>query len=31
VIVSEDSLSSNAPHMETLQAHNMRYIRHYPK
>jgi hypothetical protein len=26
VIVTEDSLSSNAPHIETLQAHNMRYI-----
>src|ERR671914_448486 len=26
VIVTEDSLSSNAPHLETLQAHNMRYI-----
>jgi hypothetical protein len=26
VIVIEDSLSSNAPHIETLQAHNMRYI-----
>src|SRR5918998_1889330 len=26
VIVSEDSLSSNAPHRETLQAHNMRSI-----
>jgi hypothetical protein len=26
VIVTEDSLSSNAPHMETLQAHPMRYI-----
>ena len=26
VIVTEDSLSSNAPHLETLQAHDMRYI-----
>jgi len=26
VIVTEDSLSSNAPHIETLQEHNMRYI-----
>jgi len=26
VIVTEDSLSSNAPHIETLHAHNMRYI-----
>ena len=26
VIVTEDSLSSNAPHIETLQAHHMRYI-----
>src|ERR671916_2292734 len=26
VIVTEDSLSSNAPHIETLQAHNMRYL-----
>jgi hypothetical protein len=26
VIVTEDSLSSNAPHIETLQAHDMRYI-----
>jgi hypothetical protein len=26
VIVTEDSLSSNAPHLETLQEHNMRYI-----
>src|ERR671915_202882 len=26
VIVTEDSLSSNAPHIETLQAHNRRYI-----
>ena len=26
VLVTEDSLSSNAPPMETLQAHNMRYI-----
>src|ERR671917_1440162 len=26
VMVSEDSLSSNAPHRETLQAHHMRYI-----
>jgi Transposase DDE domain len=26
VIVTEDSLSSNAPHLETLQAHHMRYI-----
>jgi hypothetical protein len=27
VIVTEDSLSSNAPHIETLHAHDMRYIR----
>jgi len=26
VIVTEDSLSSNAPHIETLRAHDMRYI-----
>jgi hypothetical protein len=26
VIVTEDSLSSNAPHIETLHAHDMRYI-----
>jgi hypothetical protein len=26
VIVTEDSLSSNAPHIETLQEHNMHYI-----
>ena len=26
VIVTEDSLSSNAPHIETLNAHDMRYI-----
>jgi hypothetical protein len=26
VIVTEDSLSSNAPHIETLQAYNIRYI-----
>ncbi|HZC02427.1 MAG TPA: transposase, partial [Gammaproteobacteria bacterium] len=26
VMVTEESLSSNAPHMETLQAHNMRYL-----
>ena len=26
VIVTEDSLSSNAPHMETLQSHHMRYL-----
>lgn len=26
VIVTEDSLSSNAPHIETLHAHRMRYI-----
>jgi Transposase DDE domain len=26
VIVTEDSLSSNAPHMETLHEHDMRYI-----
>jgi Transposase DDE domain len=26
VIVTEDSRSSNAPHIETLQAHNMRYL-----
>ena len=26
VIVTEDSLSSNAPHIETLQEHNLRYI-----
>ena len=26
VIVTEDSLSSNAPHIETLQEHHMRYI-----
>src|SRR2546421_4115610 len=26
VIVTEESLSSNAPHIETLQEHNMRYI-----
>ena len=26
VIVTDDSLSSNAPHIETLQVHNMRYI-----
>jgi hypothetical protein len=26
VIITEDSLSSNAPHIETLQEHNMHYI-----
>jgi hypothetical protein len=26
VIVTEDSLSSNAPHLEVLQAHNLPYI-----
>ena len=26
VIVTEDSLSSNAPHLETLHQHNMRYL-----
>ena len=26
VMVTEESLSSNAPHMETLQVHNMRYL-----
>jgi hypothetical protein len=26
VIVTEDSLSSNAPHIETLQDHHMQYI-----
>ena len=26
VIVTEDSLSSNAPHIETLQSHHMRYL-----
>lgn len=26
VIVTEDSRSSNAPHIETLQAHDMHYI-----
>jgi hypothetical protein len=27
LIITEDSLSSNAPHLETLQAHNLHYIR----
>ena len=26
LIVTEDSLSSNAPHIEVLQAHNLHYI-----
>src|SRR6266446_6042703 len=26
LIITEDSLSSNAPHLETLQAHNLHYI-----